>query len=60
MKKGCSARAEQPFILAPVQSEQQLEYPDHDDQADDEDDSCGPADKLQHAVLSRFSKSVTL
>jgi hypothetical protein len=59
MKKGCPARAEQP-LSNPVPSEQQLEDPDHHDQADDEDDSRGPANEFQHAVLSRFSKSVIL
>jgi hypothetical protein len=38
----------------PRSSEQQLEYPDHHDQADDEDDACGPADEFQHAMLSGF------
>ncbi|MCQ4301553.1 hypothetical protein NAV11_16705 [Pseudomonas songnenensis] len=59
MKKGCPTRIGSPFF-APVWSEQQLEYPDHHDQADDEDDARGPADEFQHAVLSRFPKSVIL
>jgi hypothetical protein len=59
MKKGLLDTRRQPFF-APVRSEQQLEYPDHHDQSDNENDARGPADEFQHAVLSRFPKSVIL
>ena len=41
-------------------SEDQLDDADNHDQADDEDDARGSANEFQHAVLSRFSKSVIL